>query len=176
MGMKLILRPGAMQAQLVPAEVAAHHDLAGATVLDVADGFSLAGKVIDWQALAVVDDMATLRAAKWDAVKALRDHRRMGTIAVAGIGPVQADVESRALILGQVARAGIIGIGFAVTWTMADNTTRACTLADLNAIQRAIGDRDDACQARSRTLRAAINAAATPAALAAIDITAGWPA
>lgn len=58
--MHVILDPVARQARLVPPEILAGSDTTGCTVLDVADDFVWTDRAVDWDLLAIVDDLSTL--------------------------------------------------------------------------------------------------------------------
>jgi hypothetical protein len=67
---------------------------------------------------------------------------------------------------------------FALAWTCADDTELELDAAGMLGLQAALAEHGAACHARSRTLRTAIDAAATLADLAAValEIETGWPA
>lgn len=119
--------------------------------------------------------LAKLKANTWSTVKSRRSAIIEANISIPGIGVIQADPVSRGLIDAQAARAALIGEGFSVSWTLANNTTRAVSLADLHAFQMEIGARDDLCHRRSADLRAQIDQVGEADALRALDIAAGWP-
>lgn len=73
-------------------------------------------------------------------------------------------------------KAAELGVPEAATpWTMFDGSVEPHSRVELVALGLAIGAQMQACFARKQQLQAAISAAADHAALAAIDIEAGWP-
>ena len=93
-------------------------------------------------------------------------------------GLVQCDLQSRANITGAVVMAMLAAQGtqpFAVQWTMADNTSAALDGPGMITMGLAVGKYVTLAQYNGQALKKAINAATTPAAVAAVDITAGWP-
>ncbi|ODU71349.1 MAG: hypothetical protein ABT11_04060 [Novosphingobium sp. SCN 66-18] len=73
-------------------------------------------------------------------------------------------------------KAAQLGLPEAATpWTMFDGSVEPHSRAELVALGLAIGAQMQACFARKQQLQALIGAAADRAALAAIDIEAGWP-
>jgi len=127
---------------------------------------------LEWPALDV------LRLTKWEAVKVLRDDAINGGVNVAGIGPFQSDEISRGYITGAVVMAQTALANsqpFAMDWTLADNSVASLDGPTMIAVGIAVGQHIAACHERAQVLRAAIESAANTAALAAIDITTGWP-
>lgn len=68
---KVILHPGTRQVQLVSAEILAHSNVTGCTVLDVADDFDLPNSLVDWESLTVGRDPE----ADMNLVRIERDRR-----------------------------------------------------------------------------------------------------
>lgn len=73
--MKLILRPALRQVQLISAEILAHSDVRGCTVLDVAEDFDLRGALVDWTTMTVGLDPD----AQMNVVRVERDQRLAAT-------------------------------------------------------------------------------------------------
>lgn len=166
-----VLSADGMDAKIMPSPAGLAEwmaDQAGAYIVEICGAASGTFRVD-------VKSFSTLRSEIWDRVKIKRSAVRVSDIDVPGIGPVQADMASRALIAAQADRAMEAPLGFSVGWTLADNSIRNCGLSDLQDIQNAIGWRDDACQQFSMTLRAAIENCAAAGALDEIDIEGGWP-
>lgn len=61
--MKALLDAASLSASLIPDALIDGHDLAGKTVLDVADDFTWYGKSVDWTALTIVNDLTAIKAA-----------------------------------------------------------------------------------------------------------------
>jgi hypothetical protein len=68
------------------------------------------------------------------------------------------------------------GQPFPVSLIAADETVLNLTRAEILLLDTALGDHFKACSDNARTLRQAVTAAATVAAVEAINIEAGWPA
>ena len=94
-------------------------------------------------------------------------------------GGVQVDDSSRTNILGALAMAQLAaaaGAPFSERWIMADNSVRVfSTASEFVAFAQAIGAYYAGCVKNNAALKAQILAVADATALAAIDITAGWP-
>lgn len=175
--MKAILDPIARQASVVPDAALEGHDLADMTVLDLPGDFSWVGKTVDWDTLAIVADIEGARAAKWEAVKALRATVQQGGCQTP-FGPAQTDLESRGLINGAVTLAMLslqAGQPFALEFTLADNSSLMLDASSMIGLGQAVGLFVAAAHAYSVTLRALIDSAPTIAALDAIEISVGWP-
>jgi Domain of unknown function (DUF4376) len=171
----VILWPGIEEALHRPDGVTDGYDLTGATIIDVPEGWSWAGKAVDWATLTIVDDVAAAREALWEAVKGKCEAVASGGCIVPSLGPIDTTSESRILILGSLETAKILGDAYSDVWTMADNSHLPIDGTGILAISLAAGAHIQACWARRRALRDAIDAAATRAELDAIDITTGWP-
>ena len=175
--MKVILDPATQQASLVPDAAAEQYDLAGKTVVNVPDNFRWTTNIVDWDTLAIVADIEGARAAKWEAVKALRATVQQGGCQTPS-GPAQTDLESRGLINGAVTLAMLSlqsGQPFALEFTLADNSSLTLDASAMIALGQAVGLFVAAAHAHSVTLRALIDSAPTIAAVDAIDISVGWP-
>ncbi|HQS70912.1 MAG TPA: DUF4376 domain-containing protein [Novosphingobium sp.] len=113
-----------------------------------------------------------MQAALWDAVKVLR-RRAEQAGCMSPFGPVQTDADSRAIIASYAASAA--DQGDPVDFTFADNTLVALDGAELRSLNLAVTSHLAAAHANAQRLRVLIDAAASPQALALIDIAAGWP-
>jgi len=89
---KLILRPGTRQVQLVSAEILAHSDVSGCTVLDVADDFDLTTAAVNWTAKTVSVDLTVIEGRLTSAVKREAERRKMLSFS-AGNGKAQEYVQ-----------------------------------------------------------------------------------
>lgn len=133
---------------------------------------------LDWRA-GLTPDLETLKARRWNEVKAVRSSKEHGDIP-SSIGLVQGDPASQVKINGLTTMALIAKSAaqpFAEDFTLADNTV--AVLADADAainFGASVGQYISAVYARARELRDAIDAATTPEELAAVDISTGWPA
>ncbi|PZQ21163.1 MAG: hypothetical protein DI569_12935 [Sphingopyxis macrogoltabida] len=129
--------------------------------------------------VAPVVTIAEARAARWEAVKRIRDARIDGGHDVPGIGRFDTDPTSRLNINGAVTgamMAAAAGAPFSIGWKLADNS-----VADLDGTQmlmagQSVLDFVAQCHAVSKAMGLAIDAAETVEAVAAIDIESGWPA
>lgn len=68
------------------------------------------------------------------------------------------------------------GKSYSVDWTCADNSTLTLDAAGIIGMPVALAQHAAALHDHARSLKAAVDAADSEAALAAIDIQAGWPA
>lgn len=117
------------------------------------------------------------RLSVWDAVKLQRDaHIDGGASTPYGIA------DSNELARSNVSGAALAALiaknanaPFAITWTMADNSTVALDADGMIAMGVAVMAHVDACHAHARLLRGAIETAPDMATLLSIDVTAGWP-
>lgn len=146
------------------------------------------GKIIRWDAATrqpvavdrVAQTLATRKDAVWARVKGLRESKKAAGLRIASIGRFDTDKDSRFNIASAAATAQSILLmlpipAWSIDWTLSDNSRVTLTAAKMVTVQRAVVDYVSAVYARAAALRAAINAAPNDAALAAIDITAGWP-
>lgn len=115
--------------------------------------------------------LVDVRAATWAAVKASRD-AAINAPLVTPRGTFDSDDRARANIGGSVALAQTLGTAFSAVYTLADNSAVTLDAAAMVSVGIAMGMKVQAAFATGRTLRAQIDAAATPAALALI----AWPA
>lgn len=122
-------------------------------------------------------DARTLSAAKetrWEAMKAARDAAEFGGFTWDGSdfdsGPMsQSRIQGAALMATLAAQAGQ---PFSIDWTLADNTVRTLSGADMIAAGQAMALHIEAQHETGRAVRAAIMAATTLAEVDAVQ----WPA
>lgn len=148
------------------------------------------GQVIDWQPPAPPSDamqtwtwsaptrrwtaaptLAALRLQAWRRIKAERSKREFGAFTWSN-SVFDANEASQRRIAAAAAAAARNPLQGARTWTLADNSTRQMSAADMIALDQALAANVDALHATARQLRAQINAATTQAQLDAIQ----WPA
>lgn len=125
------------------------------------------------------DELAAAKAAIWEKVKARRAVAIEAGCTIPGLGTFQTDADSLDNVTQGVAGAllaAATGQPFTIDWTLADNATATLSGPQMMAAGKIIGERKSACHARSRALRAQIDAAADFATLEAIDTGSGWPA
>jgi hypothetical protein len=140
----------------------------------------LAGAVIGFRAR-TYDPAVLLAAAKtvrWSEAKEIC-RRRMVAGCNTTLGRVQTDEASQTWIDKYATMAAIkiaAGQPFPITFIMADNSAQDMTAEQLVDLGYEVSSYLAACKSASVALRALINAATTTDAVAAIDITAGYPA
>lgn len=130
-----------------------------------------------------VPGLADRKAERWEEAKRVRRKRMTGGIDVPGVGridtrddpmkPSQQKIEQAA---GEAIRAFVRGLPFAKVWTLADDSPATLDAEQMMAIGDAVVAHVQACQDAGTAIRALIDAAEDEAALADIDITAGYPA
>lgn len=107
-----------------------------------------------------------LKAAQWAIIKQARQAAEFGGF-IWGNSTFDSDSISQSRIQGAVQLAGM-GAGFAIDWTLANNTVRTLIGADMAAVGVALGQHVAAQHAKARALRAQIEAASTAAQVAAV--------
>jgi hypothetical protein len=115
-----------------------------------------------------------LKASQWASMKAERDWREYGTFSWDG-SVFDCDRDSTAKIMGAVQTAMIAaqaGQSFSVDWTLADNTVRTLSGADLIAAGATLTAQVSSIYSTGRTLRDEIEAATTAEDVLAV----AWPA
>lgn len=119
------------------------------------------------------------RASRWTEALAYRNARQEAGCATP-LGRVQTDADSQRKITVAVTAAiaaQASGAQFPpIDWTMEDNSIVSHDAPALIAMGMAVAAYLNACQEAGNAIRAAIDAATDAAAVAAIDITAGYPA
>lgn len=116
------------------------------------------------------------RDRRWDIAKVYREVRINGGCATPS-GAVDTDAESRNLISGSVVMAQLAGAAFSTSWRLADNNYVTLDAAAMIALGMAVGRFVAACYLASFAISDALDAAAAidAAAIAAVDIQAGYP-
>lgn len=117
---------------------------------------------------------ADQKAAKIDAIRALRWQRENAGTLVSGI-PIRTDETSQGKISGAVQLFDKDPTLTAIDFEAQPGVWVSLSKAQMGAIGIAAGRHIQACFTRSKDLMAAVTAAANQAQLDAIDITAGWP-
>lgn len=124
-----------------------------------------AGQWVDARSL---DDA---QAQAWALVKDARTAAELAPFEFEG-GLYDADVSRVSGAALNALMAQLAGVPFAVDWTLADNTVRTLTGAQMQACGLALAQHIEAAFSTARALRAAIAAAESPAAA---DEAATWP-
>ncbi|GGB15185.1 hypothetical protein GCM10011380_00750 [Sphingomonas metalli] len=177
-----------VRSEVVIYEVAnpANYDLAPAALIPDDPAYGSAAlpddfdeALYEWSpdALAMVPNIAGIRARRWAVVRAARDAAQDGGCPTP-LGRVDTDAESRGKISGSVQMAMIAmqaGEPFELAWTMQDNSTVIHDGPGMVAMGVAVGRHVAACHAEGLVRRAAIDAADTPADIEAVPAEGGWP-
>jgi len=111
-------------------------------------------------------DLATLKAAKWEAIKLDREAAEYGGFVWDG-STFDSDMGSQQRISGATQLASLTP-GFELDWTMKNNTVRTLTAAQMISVGMALGSHVTAQYVKARGLRVDIDAASTKEAVAAI--------
>ena len=129
--------------------------------------------VFDFAAKQWVDprSLLQLKADQWVAIKAARDAAEFGGFTWDG-STFDSDLTSQSRIQGAVQLAGLDPANFSLDWTLADNSVRTLSAAQMTAVGAALGVHVAAQHALGRTLRSQIEAATTAAEVDAV----AWPA
>jgi hypothetical protein len=123
------------------------------------------------------DLLALVQSTRWTDAKTYRD-MRMASICETPVGVVQIDDQSKVKISGLVQMATlskITGSAFSATFTLFNNNTVNLDADQMISLGVAVGEFVQACQDAGTNIRNQIDQATTPEAVAAIDITAGYP-
>lgn len=115
------------------------------------------------------DELASIRAALWERIKAERDRRKAGGTKV-GANWFHSDTDSRIQQIGLVLMGAAVP---AVPWKLLGGGSVTMSQALAGQVFGAVAASDMALHTYAETLKAQVNAAADPQT---IDITAGWPA
>lgn len=113
--------------------------------------------------------LAELKQAKWREIKAFRSEAEFGGFTWDG-SPFDSDDASQRKIM-TAAQMASVSPDLILNWTLADNTQRTLSDADILSVGMALGAHINDCHATGRNLRALIDAAATAEDVAAIS----WP-
>lgn len=118
-----------------------------------------------------------LREAHWADARRYRERCTNGGC-VTSWGRVDTDDDSRLKISGAVQMAMLAqmaGDPYSIDWTMSDNSQVTLDAVGMLQMGVSVGEHVKLCHANGTSIRTAIEAAADETALAAIDITAGYP-
>lgn len=131
------------------------------------------GTVID----PLAGDLQHAKVRAWAQVKAARDRAADGGCDTA-LGRVDTTDRSRILIAGAVQMAQIAKAAaepYSVDWVMANNQPVHHDADEMIALGMTVGQHIADCWEHAQQLRAAIEAAGSVEAIAAIDTSTGWP-
>ena len=103
--------------------------------------------------------LSDLQVAKWEQIKRARANAEFGGFTWDG-SPFDSDAISQSRIQGAVQLAAMAP-GFTIDWTLANNSVRNLSAADLAAVGVALGLHVGTQHAKARVLRAQIEAATT---------------
>jgi hypothetical protein len=107
-----------------------------------------------------------IKLAKWAIIKQARSSAEFGGFTWDG-SPFDSDAISQSRIQGAVQLAATAP-GFTIDWTLANNSVRNLSAADLANVGAALGMHVATQHAKARTLRSQIEAATTPAEVDAV--------
>lgn len=107
-----------------------------------------------------------IKLAKWAIIKQARSSAEFGGFTWDG-SPFDSDAISQSRIQGAVQLAAMAP-GFTIDWTLANNSVRNLSAADLANVGAALGMHVATQHAKARTLRSQIEAATTPAEVEAV--------
>lgn len=141
------------------------------------------GKIIDWsgEIPAVIDaparSLSSLREKRLAEINAERDRREESGFPYRGKWLDSTPRSVQRITAAALAAQAILASGqsYSVDWTCADNSALPLDAAGVIGIPVALAQHAAALHDHARTLKAAVKAADSEAALAAIDIKAGWP-
>lgn len=133
-------------------------------------GMVRSGNTLSFDQARMDEHLAPERAAVWESIKALRDQKVQAGGYTAGGKWFHSDTFSRTQQMALFMMGAAVP---AVQWKTMDGTFVTMTQTLAGAIFAAGAASDQALFARAEVLRAAVYAAADPAA---VDINAGWPA
>jgi len=125
-------------------------------------------QVWDWNSLSWIDPrtLDDLKAQQWETIKAARTQAEYGGFTWDG-STFDSDAISQARLTGAVQLAQL-NPALALDWTLASNTVRTLSAADLTAVGVALGVHVSTQFTKGQTLRAQIDAATTKEAVEAI--------
>ncbi len=117
--------------------------------------------VFDWAGKAWIDprSLQDLKDARWAEGRRERDSAEFGAFSWDG-SRFDSDALSQQRITVAVTLA-MMNSAFSIDWTLADNTARTLTAADMIAVGVALGQHVSACHERARVLRGQIEVALT---------------
>ena len=117
--------------------------------------------VFDWAGKAWIDprSLQDFKVARWVEVRRERDVAEFGGFSWDG-SRFDSDALSQQRITAAVTLA-MMNSAFSIDWTLADNTVRTLTAADMIAVGVALGQHVNSCHERARVLRGEIDGAET---------------
>ena len=117
-----------------------------------------------------VRDLEQKKADKWGQIKATRDSIEHGGFTWDG-STFDSDLASQNKIIGAVQLANVTGPTFTIDWTLANNSVRALSAADMVEVGKTLGLHVSTQHTIARGLRQQIEAATTAQQVEAI----AWP-
>lgn len=142
------------------------------------DQWFQAFEVVNFEAEQAQANLESARASKRQAVNAERDRRETAGFPYMG-KTLDSDSVSvqRITVVSQAAMAAAsAGAPFSIEWTCADDSTLTLDAAGMIGMPAALATYGSALHQHARSLKAQIEAATNSQELAAIDVSAGWPA
>lgn len=139
--------------------------------VDVEVGYTLAGATYTAPAPPPPAPIAERRAARWEAIKALRDIKTQGGGYTTGGKWFHSDIFSRTQQIGLVLMGA--GVRAGLQWKTMDGSFVTMTATLAGQVFAAAAANDMALFTRAEVLHSAVNAATDPAS---VDISTGWPA
>lgn len=139
--------------------------------IDVEVGYTLAGAAYVAPPPRPPAPIADRRAARWEAIKTLRDLKTQTGGYTTGGKWYHSDTFSRTQIMGLVMMGA--GIPAGLQWKTMDGSFVTMTATLAGQVFAAAAANDMSLFARAEALLALVNAATDPAS---VDITTGWPA
>lgn len=121
----------------------------------------------DWADLRTLEQT---KADRWEKIKATRDSIEHGGFTWDG-STFDSDLASQNKIIGAVQLANVTGPNFTIDWTLANNSVRTLSAADMVEVGKTLGLHVSTQHAIARGLRQQIEAATTAQEVEAI----AWP-
>lgn len=130
------------------------------------------GAAYDIQAQQWVDNrsLPTVKLQRWESIKAERSRREYAGFTWDG-SVFDSDPVSQSRIQGAVQLAGLDPVAFSIDWTLADNTVRTLSGADMVAVGVMLAQHVNGLHVIARGLRAQIESATTIAEVESVV----WP-
>lgn len=111
--------------------------------------------------------LGTLKSRKWQEIKQARTQAEYAGFTWGG-SVFDSDAISQSRISGAVQLASLAGATFTIDWTLADNSVRTLSAADMDAVAMALGQHVQTQFIKAQGLRTQIDAALNPAQVAAV--------
>lgn len=111
--------------------------------------------------------LEAVKAAQWEIIKAARSEAEYGGFTWDG-STFDSDALSQQKIIGASQMASLNPSVFLIDWTLADNTVRTLSAADMNAVGVALGEHVNTQYVHARVLRQQIEDATTKEEVMAI--------